>query len=539
MVATVKPGRRPLAGPPAGRPDDHATAAPARAALLGAAALGVLGDALLRQGPSGVGFVLFVLALLATLGRLTRARGVRWTLGGTLLVVPVIWFAAALAWRDSGALGAGNLLAMLAALSALSWALIRGDAWEPATAGVNAYVLGALKSGFGAATGALPLLNSARIGELTRDEAHAGGVPRRWPAVARGAAVAVPVVVVFGSLFSAADPVFERGAREVIDVDVYQLLSHLMFACFVAWPVAGFLRGSVVAPAEGIAAESSRSPVRLGVIEIGVALGSLNALFLAFVVVQLRYLFGGEAHVQATAGVTYAEYARRGFFELVWVTALTLGVLLAANGAMRRDRVRDERVFRGLAWTLLALLSVIMLSAVQRMRLYQSAYGLTETRFYASACMAWLAVVLGWFAATVLRGRGTPAFAFGAVVSAWLAVGALDVANPDAIIARTNLRRLDRGARFDAKYVTALSGDAVPSLARWLRDHPAAPPDVVRCTLEHSVARWTTPQHEDGWRTWNASRAAARRAARDSRLPAAGRAACPSDAPAGGGREAR
>ncbi len=75
---------------------------------------------------------------------------------------------------------------------------------------------------------------------------------------------------------------------------------------------------------------------------MSIALGSLVALFAAFVIVQLRYFFGGDALVQATAGMSYADYARRGFFELVTVSALVLPVLLSANALLRRDTPRAE-----------------------------------------------------------------------------------------------------------------------------------------------------------------------------------------------------
>ena len=62
----------------------------------------------------------------------------------------------------------------------------------------------------------------------------------------------------------------------------------------------------------------------LGGIEIGTVLGCLNILFLAFIVVQFRYFFGGTAQVQVAPGLSYAVYARRGFFELV-----TVGIVAA------------------------------------------------------------------------------------------------------------------------------------------------------------------------------------------------------------------
>jgi hypothetical protein len=222
-------------------------------------------------------------------------------------------------------------------------------------------------------------------------------------------------------------------------------------------------------------------------------------MFLGFVVVQLRYLFGGAAHVLRSAGLTYAEYARAGFFELVWVAALALPTLLVAHGFVRRGGARWERSFRVLAGVMIVSLVVIMLSAAYRMRLYQREYGLTETRLYASAAMAWLALVFVWFAATVLRGRVAP-FAFGTLLSAWAVVAALDVTNPDALIARTNLARLERGQRFDASYVASLGPDAAPVLA------PAVVgiPGEGRCEVVRSLLAGLDADAD--WRGWSLAR---------------------------------
>jgi hypothetical protein len=194
-----------------------------------------------------------------------------------------------------------------------------------------------------------------------------------------------------------------------------------------------------------------------------IILGLLDVLFLSFVIVQFRYFFGGAARIQAVAGLTYAEYARSGFFELVGVAALVLPLLLAAHWLLRKEKARDERVFRILAGTQIALLFVMMVSALQRMRLYQREYGLTELRIYTTVFMEWLAAVFIWFAMTVLRGR-RERFTFGAVVAGFLAIGALLAVNPDRLIARVNVEHAIAGRDFDAAYAASLSADAVPEL---------------------------------------------------------------------------
>jgi hypothetical protein len=242
----------------------------------------------------------------------------------------------------------------------------------------------------------------------------------------------------------------------------------------------------------------------LGITEIGITLGLLDALFLFFVFIQLRYLFGGAALVQATTGLTWAEYARRGFFELVAVAALALPLLLGADALLRRENRSHAHLFRLLAGALVLLLFVVLASAFERMRLYQEAFGLTELRLYVTAFLGWLAVLFAWFMATVLRGR-RDRFAFGALVSGFLAIGLLNAINPDAVIVRTNAGRVDLRHRLDTEYVTSLSADAVPEAIAAL---PRLQGEERRDLAGSLLKQWSPPSDRD-WRTWNWSRARA------------------------------
>lgn len=251
--------------------------------------------------------------------------------------------------------------------------------------------------------------------------------------------------------------------------------------------------------------------VSLGLVEVGVVVGVLDALFLSFVVVQLRYFFGDAAHVINSAGLTFSDYARRGFFELVWVAALALALLLAAHWLLRKDASgRAERVFRVLAGAMLALLFVIMASALWRMRLYQLAYGQTELRYFTTAFMLWLGAVLVWFAATVLRGR-RERFAWGAAVAGFVTVVALHAVNPSEQIVRSNLARAQTVGRFDSAYNVSLGDDAVPALVSSI--HTLHPRD--RNYVAHRLVTDARAHDAHDWRSWNLGRWRARRAVRE------------------------
>jgi hypothetical protein len=407
------------------------------------------------------------------------------------LILPAVAIAMLFAWRDSSSLAAYNVLAVAGTIALLASAVAAGERPVIIQSRLRDLIERGVTVALGAMFGMLPLFFSD---VSLRHVASARGAGRVIASV-RAALIAIPLLLLFGGLFASADPVFARIAGDLFRVDADVIASHLALTGFLAWVVGGFLRAAVLAPRNRWTV--SFPDGALGLTEVSVALGSLVLLFAAFVAVQFRYFFGGEALVQQTAGMGYADYARRGFFELVTVSTLVLPLLLAANALLRRDSPHASRVFRVLASTLLVLLGVIMYSAFARMRLYQSVYGLSTDRLYATVFMGWLAVVFVWFAATVLRGR-EKTFVAGLLVSAWGTLVALNVADPAGLVARGNIERGERGKALDVSYIAALGGDAIPPLASYLVRQPLTPPvgwaaPVVSTTTTAVAPTATTP----------------------------------------------
>jgi hypothetical protein len=465
--------------------------------LAAALMLGALGDALLRETPWGLNFFLWTAALAAVVHELSSWRPESLAGSGRWLLLPLFLFSVSFAWRDSVALKMLNILALLVAFSLI---LFRAQGGRVKVAGLMEYALGGLIAGTNAAFAPFYLL----LGDIQWKEVQSDRLSRRSFAVGRGVLLSLPLLLIFGALLMAADDVFNVIVKDVLRIDFQTLVVHAFVTGFCAWIVAGYLRGVLMGKDRDFAARQAPPHPTLGIIEIGTVLGLLDLLFVAFVLVQFRYFFGGEALVRATTGLSYAEYARRGFFELVTVSGLALPLLLFAHWLLRKDDPRAERVFRALAGAQLVLLAVIMASALQRMRLYQREYGLTEQRLYPTAFMAWLAVVFVWFALTVLRGH-RERFAFGAMVAGFVLVASLHAINPDALIVRVNTARAAEGRRFDAHYATRLSADAVPDLIAALPQ--LSPTD--RCLAAGRLLSAWSPTNETNWRTWSSSRARA------------------------------
>ncbi|MCC6627425.1 MAG: DUF4173 domain-containing protein [Chloroflexi bacterium] len=477
-------------------------------ALLGAALLvGLLADALLRTAPWGVNLALWVAGLLLAGALVARWRATPLSGAGRWLALPALLLAGGLAWRDSGMLTTLNLLALGGTLALLA---LRAGAGRLRVSGVATWLGAPLISSLYSTGGPLPPLMSIPWATLPR-----GAWRRPALSVGLGLVIAAPLLLIFGGLFAAADAAFAHVFNEVVRWLVTELAAHVVVTGFAAWVVAGWLHQTLLARSEADLIGPWPRRYGLGVIELAIVLGLLDALFAVFVAIQAPYLFGGAALVATDPALTYAEYARRGFFELITVAALALPLLLLLDW-LRRDRAGDEgaeaarssaaaRLFVALAGGLVALLMVVLASAAQRLWLYTSIYGLTEQRLYAAAAMVWLAVVSLWFAATALAGR-RDRFAFGAAVAAASLLLTLNLANPDALIVGVNAGRASAAQSFDARYVASLSADAAPALVAAL---PALKPAEQRTVAAQLLRRWETSTEPD-WRSWNWGRWQAR-----------------------------
>jgi hypothetical protein len=473
--------------------------------LAAAVVLGVAGDTLLRATPWGLNGFLCTAALVAAIAWILRRQRFAVSAEARWLAVAVLLLGSNFVARDSAALRAFDALGLaimcsLASLSLRGVALRGRSTWD--------YVLSGVTAGASACLGVLPLV--AR--DIAWSELPSGGPLRHARQASVGALLAFPLLLVFGGLFASADPVFHNVVTNVLDVDFAAVASHTVFIAAGSTLAAGFLWGILLRKTATLPAVI-RQDLSLGIVPVGTALGLLDLLFLIFVVVQVRYFFGGAELIQRTTELTYAEYARRGFFELVTASSLVLPILLGGDGALRTAPREHQRMFRHLAGLLLVLLAVVMVSALRRVWLYVAEFGLSEIRLYATAFMAYLAGVFAWFGWTTLRGQPRR-FAFGALVQGLAVLASLHLVNPDALIVRTNLARPANHRPFDAGYAASLSADAVPDLLAALPHLD----DQEKCRVRRKLlARWTPGAQgiDDSWRNWNLARARARRLVRE------------------------
>lgn len=349
-----------------------------------------------------------------------------------------------------------------------------------------------------------------RAARETRGRATVGS-QRVWWSVA----VAAALLVVMVPLLAGADAVFAGMVNGLVpSIDVPAVLRWGLVFVVVGMGTAGMLYLLAAPPpaatdgrdrsAGGSGAEGSDVPGRLGIrrfspVEWGIPVGALTIVFAAFVATQVAVLFGGDGYVQRTAGLTYAEYARSGFWQLSIVSLLTLAVIAGVLRCARRESAGERRWLRGAIAVVCGLTLLIVASALHRMWTYQQAYGFTVLRLLVEVFEGWIALVylLVLVSLISLRRGWVPRAAIGAAAVTLLGLAVL---NPEGLIADRNIDRWQAGKNLDTSYLSGLSADALPATDRLPDPQRAAIAEVIRARLDH-----------DSWQGWNYARATARR----------------------------
>ncbi|WP_207923793.1 DUF4153 domain-containing protein, partial [Actinomadura bangladeshensis] len=419
------------------------------AGVIGAVAVGPQ----LREGLLGIGVVIaaaavaYVAAASAwSAGRLVRKGRVnRTAVAFGLLAVGLSGIAA---FREAEWV---VVPALLLAAAVGSYAASGGRSWPEVLFGGLAVVP--------AAGAMLPWAGRGAYGAVTSEKTN------WWPAI-RTALIAGGLLAVFGALFVGADAAFGSIAAG--------LVPEVSAVSVVVYGFTG--AATLVLASAGAYLAQSPPPLRMLAPEPGkpagrwswaVPIAALDLLFLVFCAIQAGvFLAGDKDELLRSTGLTYAEYARQGFFQLVVVTVLVLVVVAIAKRYAPSGNGGDRATVRVLLGLLCALTLVVVAVALRRLYLYEQTFGWTRLRLWVHAFELWLGFVVVLVAvAGVVKGRVAW---LPRVVAASGAVAMLLLAllNPDGFIAEHNVARYKDTGKIDVPYLRGLSADAVPALDR-------------------------------------------------------------------------
>ena len=371
---------------------------------------------------------------------------------------------------------------------------------------------------------AVPFLAPVRVVGAAAQEA--AGAPRsvsspRSRALIRGTILSLPLIVVLFALLGNADPVIRWGTDRIAAwLPDWSFPPRLLFFAFLLVLTLGAnaLATKQLTPKFP---EYPQIPVasRIGVTEQRMVLWSAAAVLWLFVALQVSYLIHPPPSAIGS-GVTFSDFARRGFGELSFAATLVAAIIIILEYARPLDATEQDRaVLRRLELALVVALELVLISAYRRVVLYEQAYGFTQARVFAQAYMLVMALALAALGLEISRGRIS--ISFGRRV-AEIALGVFTILvfwNYEAWIVNKNIDRGVVTGKFDATYsATQMSRDAIPTLVERRADIPIPARDTVEMRL--ACKRLPAPRR---WFEWNRSVSAADRALRSwSRPPCVG-----------------
>jgi len=286
-----------------------------------------------------------------------------------------------------------------------------------------------------------------------------------------GFVVCIPVFFLVTVLLSSADD----GFREFIvkffnfldSIDVFDIFFKLVFGIPVAAYIFGVVFGNYAKQhvnhltGDGFLCTFEKAHA-LPRAAIYLPLGLFVALYLVFFITMGSYLFSGLQGL-LPVDYTYAEYARRGFFELCTVAVINLFILSAIWLLTSRSPREYPLLLRILSGVLAFLTCLLVITAMSKMLLYVQTYGLSQLRLYTSCFMVLLLLV---FALLVVWHFKPFNAARPIIILVFVFSLGLGLANTNGFIAHYNVDRYLSGQtdKIDISMLIELGDAAVPAL---------------------------------------------------------------------------
>jgi hypothetical protein len=406
-------------------------------------------------GPLGLGFFVLVAALVAAFALAGGQESLQQARAARAWVIAALFFAAMVVLRDSPELTRLNVLAVVGLLGLAA----RDAVAAPQRTRLLEFPLSAMEAARGSLWGTATMAHEVLAQGLEVKQRAPGSTA----SVVRGLALASPVVLVLTALLSSGDEHFHdavAGITGSVPALVLSATDWVFCTLAAAALVSGLLTYALRRrPVETPTAER---PARrqVGATEGLIVLGSVVLVFAAFLGVQAAWLFAQDPSTPGT-GLTYATWARKGFGELTVVALITWWLVELSRTRVEASGSADVGL-RSAGSLVLAQALVLLVSAHERLALYDQVYGYTVTRVFAHAGIAFLG--LGLLARLVTLWVARTSSAQWVVASALGVLAALNLMNPDAFVVRANLARPSNVVELDWWYLARLSADAAPAL---------------------------------------------------------------------------
>jgi len=347
-----------------------------------------------------------------------------------------------------------------------------------------------------------PFITLSRI----TDHSSKDSKTRILPKIVIGILISVPILAIVLWLLSSADIVFKN---YFINIPLLKIFKHFILIVFCSVYAICFLWSLLKAFDERKDSVYSKIKWKLFLdpVVLLTILILINAIYTVFSFVQFTYLFGGSSYILPSS-FTFAEYARRGFIELIIVTIINFVILIFGITFVKKDSKKIFTTLKAFLTLLVVFTFILLISAFYRMLIYEQAYGFTYLRIFVQAFMVMLFflfiinIIYIWY-------HKLPIVKSYFIISLAIYI-IMNFANVDIIIAKNNINRFFETRQIDMVYLKDLSYDAVPEIQKFFISSKDSPDlkekQIAKEILEYFKEIKSDIKNKKSWQSYNISK---------------------------------
>jgi hypothetical protein len=308
-------------------------------------------------------------------------------------------------------------------------------------------------------------------------------------------------------MLSSADMIFsqtvERFIQTIVDSININIVGRVFLGIVAGLYVFGIVCGILTSKPEEAAHEKRQ--FKGDTMIINIVLSSVLVVYTLFVAIQFRYLFAPPDSLPY--GLNFVTYARRGFFELLFLTFVNIVSILVTVWLTKTQRGRGAKLTKILSMYLCAVTVILLASSFYRMWLYGADDGLTRMRFLVFGFLIFELIGLIFTFFYIMKPKFNVVLVYCFIALSYYLL--LNLVPIDRIIAREQINRYFATGQGGIHYSMTLSPDAAPEIARLLNSSDA-------CVSNYAQEYFVKVENENvsGWRQWNLSRSKALRLGR-------------------------
>jgi hypothetical protein len=473
--------------------------------LIGSVILAIVFNILFYQKELGVSYPIFVLFFYSALMFTLRDK-IEFKINfGTLLTIPIVMLSLTYLFFSNWIFLTLNFLIIPVLIAAQTLLITNNNDYKWFDI---RFILDLINAMFARTLVHIPKpfkLISKMIRSKTKSEGKASIVSK----VIIGLLLSIPLVAIIIALLSEADIVFNEWMSHISDllknVKAEDMIAQLTIGLIVGMIIFSYI-WSLYYKKDRLSGKTIKDNIEIkkvwDPVIVLTMLTMVNVIYVVFTVIQFTYLFGG-IDLLLPQGVTYAEYARRGFFELVAVTLINVSIMTSVINFTKNENKKVATALKILNTLLVAFTMVMLVSASTRMSLYEETYGYTYLRVFTHAFMIFIFVML--IATLIKVWKESFPLLKSYIVVAIIAYLAINYFNADVFIVKNNIRRYEAniGGQVDTYYFINLSFDAVPYMVKLLDDKNTEVSSSIRDQLE---SRKNSLADDNDWQSFNLSK---------------------------------